>query len=109
MHGASTRHRSRPTARGLAGAALLAALLLPGCGAFEELDKASAMLDKGKKTEAKAEEAPADPRRRLEWSNVKSIHGGDLEGRIVRCTVDGAVKFSSPADCRAQGGTIDAV
>jgi len=100
-------HRTRRAA--LAAAALLAALASPGCFAFDELDQASGMLDKGKKNEAKSDAAPEDPRRRLEWSNVKSIHGGDLEGRIVRCRLDGAVKFSSPDECRAQGGTPEAV
>ena len=99
----------RRPARALA-TALAAAGLAFGCGALDELDKANAMLDKSKPAaEGAATDAQADPRRRLEWGNVKSIHKGDLEGRIVRCTVDGVEKFSSPDDCLAQGGTPDAV
>ena len=87
--------------------AALAALATSGCFALDELDSATAMLDNKAPAKAEAQEeevagTPAKPR--LKWDNVHTIHAGELDDSIVRCSLHGSVQFMRVEDCRARGG-----
>jgi hypothetical protein len=78
-----------------------------GCGAFDEIDKASALLNVGKPGEKeKAEAAKKDTKPRgLDWTNVTSLNTGEVDAKITRCTIGGSTTFTHKDDCLAQGGT----
>ncbi|MEE3332124.1 MAG: hypothetical protein VX246_14760 [Myxococcota bacterium] len=80
----------------------MASAVSAGCGALEELDKAAALLETGKPSQATAVEESKP--QGLDWSNVKSINTGEIDPSITRCTIGGTVTFTRSDDCLAQGG-----
>ena len=89
---------------------ILASLVLAttfGCSIVEELDNAAAMMEHNgseKKSEtAKAEED--EPKKKgIDWTVSRSLHAGEIDASIVRCSFGGSAQFMRVDDCRLRGG-----
>lgn len=95
-------------------AALASAAMLCGCGALEELDAANAMMDarhpkKPDETTDARTDGDTPARKRLDWTNVRSLDSGELDPAIVSCRIGGATTFTSRDECWARGGKPDGV
>jgi hypothetical protein len=99
---------------------LLAACLCSGCFVFDEIDAGQKEMDRyGGKTPAKQEAATAakqepqvSPKEQARqwWDKARSITPGeDTSGSsgIVKCRLDGALRFMSETDCSNSGGRVE--
>jgi len=93
------------------GTTILASIVLTatlGCSIVEELDNAAAMMEHNgseKKSEtAKAEED--EPKKKgIDWTVSRSLHAGEIDATIVRCSFGSSVQFMRVDDCHLRGGT----
>ncbi len=99
-------------------ALLIAALLLPGCFAFEEIDKGMEIMEahtplvnkKKREEEVRARDAsPAKPDPRVAWwKNARSLgpRSKSESETLVNCLVGGSTRFMRRDDCLTRGGSI---
>jgi hypothetical protein len=93
------------------GITILASLVLAttlGCSIFEELDNAAAMLqhDGSEKKSETAKAAEEEPEKKgIDWTKSRSLHAGEIDASIVRCSFGNSVQFMRVDDCRLRGGT----
>jgi len=98
-------------------AVILASILCWGCFVLDEIDSGQREMDryggKGKAATAEAaaskEEEPSPAERARQWwdkARTFEPRSEDAKSDIVSCKLDGAVRFTSQADCQNSGGRV---